>query len=120
MKPEIQGIAATVVEILAPSAQQLHVADTNISIAPLLALFEGMLGIGIWAQKRWARRFMLGDLVCRFTLAAMGASALLAIDSRRLFSIVSMRGFAFGLLANLLIFAYLIRPEAAAVFGDDE
>ncbi len=73
-------------------------------------------------MKRWARTFILWDLVNRLGGGVCAAAMLWAIDRQMLSSIVSAPHFLPGLVVNVVILGYLFDPDAKRAFGirDDE
>jgi hypothetical protein len=89
----------------------------GIYLAPLIAGFHVVQGVGIWFLKRWARTFIVFDLMYRLGDAAVAAALLSGIDRKLLLSIVSTPNFAINAIAHILILFYLLDPDAKCAFG---
>ena len=122
LSPDLRPRANVSISQRAPLLQAFDAVDLGVRLAPLFALVNFIEGTGIWFMKRWARTFILWDLVNRLGGGVCAAAMLWAIDRQMLSSIVSAPHFLPGLVVNVVILGYLFDPDAKRAFGirDDE
>ena len=91
-------------------------------LAPMFAIFETVMAVGIWFLKRWARTYILVTISCWFCQAGIAVAMLWAIERNFLISIIKGPYFAFGLVTSIVMFNYLLDPDTKRAFGvpDDE
>jgi hypothetical protein len=120
--PGLQTSANNFIAHRAPFIKELDLAPFGVFLAPLIACFRAVQGLGIWFLKGWARTFIIFDLMYRLGDAAVAAALLFGIDRKMLSSIVSTPHFAIYAIAHVLILLYLLGPEAKRAFGlrDDQ
>ena len=119
-RPELRSSANEFVSQRAPLIQAFDLINWGVKLAPLFALFSIVEGLGIWFLKRWARTFVLWDLVNRLCGGAIAAVMLWSIDRNMLSSIISKPHFAIGVVINIYIVFFLLDPDAKRAFGMKE
>jgi len=115
--PGFQSSANNFIAQRAPFIRELDLVPFGVSLAPLVACFHAVQGLGIWFLKRWARTFVVLDLIYRLGDAAFAAVLLFGIDRKMLLSIVSTPSFAISAIAHVLMLFYLLDPDAKRAFG---
>ena len=120
--PGLQSSANNFIAQRAPFIKELDFVPFGVFLAPLIACFRAVQGLGIWFLKRWARTFIVLDLMYRLGDAAVAAALLSGVDRKMLLSIVSTPTFAINAIAHVLILFYLLHPHAKRAFGlrDDQ
>jgi hypothetical protein len=105
-----------------PLIQLLGIANLGVTLAPLFAMVSVVLGMGVWFLKKWARTFILWDIMNRLGGGLCAAILLWSMDRQMLTSIVSAHYFIPGVFANIVILGYLFDPDVKRAFGmkDDE
>ena len=122
IRPELWLRADLFIAQRVPLIQLLGIADLGVMLAPIFAVISVVLGMGIWFRKKWARTFILWDIVNRLGGGLCAAAILSAIDRQMLSSILSTPYFVFGVLANIAILSYLFDSDVKREFRikDDE
>ena len=115
--PGLQSSANNFIAQRAPYIKEMELVPFGIYLAPLIAGFHVVQGLGIWFLKRWARTFIVFDLMYRLGDAAVAAALLSGIDRKLLLSIVSTPNFAINAIAHILILFYLLDPDAKRAVG---
>lgn len=90
---------------------------TDIWLAPVFALVDVTLGVGVWLLQRWARTLIVIDLTWLFGRALVGLAAALvffhgAVDFQNL-----SRYFIINLVASLMTLAFLLDSDVKRAFG---
>jgi hypothetical protein len=116
-RPELRLSANAFISQRVPLIQAFELDQWGVKLAPLFAIFSSVEGLGIWFLKRWARSFVLWDLVNRLCGGAIAAAMLWGPDRNMLSSIISKPHFAIGVVVNILIVFFLLDPDAKRAFG---
>ena len=88
-------------------------------LAPVFALVDLVLGLGIWHLKRWARTFIVVNLTWGLARAGMFFVATAAFD-RKMFPLIAsspyLPYFLFDLVSSVPIFFCLLDPDVMQAF----
>ena len=117
LRPSLRSSANAFIAQRAPIIEALGMGAFGVQLAPLFAIVGAVEGLGIWLLKRWARTFVLWDLVNRLCGGGVAAAMLWAVDRKVLSSIISAPPFILGLLVNLMIVGFLLDPDSKRAFG---
>jgi hypothetical protein len=110
LQPSTQSTANRVIEGLVPFIMATH----DIWSAPLFALVDATLGIGIWFLQKWARTIVVIDLAWLYGRALVGLPVVLAAGGH---SQNPSMYFDINIVAGIMMLAALCDPDVKRAFG---
>ena len=118
LRPEAGFAANDLIANLLPIIQRVYAHDYEMFLAPIFALLEIVLGLGIWFLRKWARTLAVWDLMWEM-LATLGmlstTNSAHSFTHRPTLAITSY--IAMELIASMLILVYLFNPLVKKAFG---
>ncbi len=114
LQSSTQPTANRVIEGLVPLIMAWREPAHDIWLAPLFALVDATLGIGIWFLQKWARTIVVIDLAWLFGRAIVGLPMVLAFGGHSQNPSVY---FDINIVAGILMLAALCDPDVKRAFG---
>jgi hypothetical protein len=116
--PSKHAAANGVIEDLVPMIAELRDARLDLWLAPLFALTDMVLGLGVWFLQNWARIIIIIDLSWLFGRAAAGLLLLPAFaQAYKLHPRAPSPWVAVNLVAGLVTLGCLLDPDLRRAFG---
>jgi branched-subunit amino acid ABC-type transport system permease component len=115
--PDTLLAANGLIEGLVPFIGALRDPGADIWLAPLFALVDVTLGVGVWLLQRWARTLIVIDLTWLFGRALVGLAAVLIVFHGAVHFQNTSRYFTVNLMASLITLAFLLDSDVKRAFG---
>ena len=117
VEPDLQSSAIDFVSRSAPFIREFDLVHFDLMLAPLLAVIDVLMALGIWFLQKWARAFIVVDIGYRLCDSAVAALYLWGSDRDKLRAITSTPHFVIGVLIDVIILGYFLDPDARRSFG---
>jgi hypothetical protein len=117
-RPSVRSTANEVIEGLIPMIMAWREPAHDIWLAPIFALADATLGVGIWFLQKWARTLVVIDLAWLYGRALVGLPVTLALYYRDKvhFQNPSVY-FDINFVAGIVMLAALCDPDMKRAFG---
>lgn len=116
LRPELREGANEFISHGASFVKQFDMVKYGIALAPLLAVYETVMGLGFWFLKRWARLLVLVNIYYYFGRGIMGLLLLWEINPKTAHPIMSSPYFMVALILNIVFLLYLIDSDVKRAF----
>ena len=92
--------------------------DLNLGVmaAPVFALLDVTVGMGIWWLKKWARMLIILDHSYALCRGIVASALLMGLDPKLLVSLTSTPYFAVNAVTCVTILFYLLDPDVKSKF----
>ncbi|MGB6691739.1 MAG: hypothetical protein WBE76_28195 [Terracidiphilus sp.] len=116
-RPELRARAIDFISYFYRELKDFDLERVGIALSPVFVALEVVKAAGVWLLRKWAWIFIVLWLTWWVCEAGAAVLILWATDRGTLLSIVATPEFAFAVLLNVVVLAYLLDPDVKSAFG---
>jgi hypothetical protein len=113
--PELRAGANDFIWHFAPWIKEADLVQFGIVLAPLMAIYDAVVGLGLWFLNRWVRAWVIVSFM--YWVAYDGVKIMMNRTMSSSSALNSAPYFAFEFAISVLIFGYLFVPDVRSAFG---
>lgn len=118
--PHLRTDANDFIAVRAPFLREFGITRYGIFVAPVLACWNLVEGLGIWFKSASIRTYVVVDLVYRLGDAFVAIVLLLVLDRKYLMSIVDTPQWLIGVSLSFVVLRCLLDPRVSRGLSEHE